>query len=87
MSKNRKWDLPIKRSCVSIGICGEAEAVRDPCPGIYCGETGRTEGERIPEHTRLYNNNDAESVFYQHMIDCHNGEKKDRSGLYKRAKT
>ena len=65
------------REVVYLGICEEAEAVRDPCPGKYCGETGRTEGERIPEHIRLYNNNDAESVFYQHMVDCHNGEKKD----------
>ena len=46
------------------------------CNGKYSGETSRSIKERGDEHLEEYRQKKENSVFYQHMIEKHNGEMK-----------
>ena len=39
----------------------------------YIGETARSVGERFDEHFKKYIGKQKSSVFYQHALECHQG--------------
>ena len=57
--------------------CSGAYNKSDPCDGVYKGESSRSIGERLGEHLDEYSENKPKSVFFRHMQEAHDGDKRE----------
>ena len=61
-------------NCRRCNVNYEISCVRPGCNYVYVGESGRSAYVRGKEHLRGLEKKDAESVFVQHIKECHGGD-------------
>ena len=60
-----------KGNCLRENVNYEVECVREGCDYVYLGETCRNAWSRGKEHLRGIQKKDSDSVFVEHIRECH----------------
>ena len=60
-----------KGNCLRENVNYEVECVREGCNYVYLGETSRNAWSRGKEHLRGIQKRDNDSVFVEHIRECH----------------